>query len=355
MSKALTGFGFLSALVSYDPNSYLETNGSGNLRMQIPAGTNNVVFPVGNGSFTPIVVTNSSPSSDYFDVRVENGVSPSGAGTTTDFVNKTWLFQEVNAFADRLSFQFFWNAGDEQSNFDRSMCWGAHHNGSNWDVGPTLFAASFINIFGVAQYEVQRANLATFGALTVASDGLLPVELTAFSAQATDKGHLLKWNTASELNNSHFEIEYSSDGSHFTTIGEVKGYGTTQAENSYSWLHQTETEFSIHYYRLKQVDFDGQYTYSDIVVLEHTISDRAVYHIYPSLASDQLHIRIPSESRRINQMSIFSIDGHQVWQYPLAAGDQIDVPISHWANGMYVVYGPGLEGVLQPLGRFVKQ
>ncbi|WP_161889044.1 T9SS type A sorting domain-containing protein [Pontibacter russatus] len=94
----------------------------------------------------------------------------------------------------------------------------------------------------------------------------LPVELITFDAAATDKGIELSWSTASEQNNSHFLVERSADGMAFEQVGKVDGHGNSSAKISYSY-----TDFSPlpgqAYYRLKQVDFDGQYEYSKIIAV----------------------------------------------------------------------------------------
>lgn len=90
------------------------------------------------------------------------------------------------------------------------------------------------------------------------SGGILPVELLTFNIQKNDYLVELDWTTASENNNDYFEIQRSSDGYNFETIDIVNGNGTSTVMNNYSY-----TDFSplsgTSYYRLKQVDFDGQF------------------------------------------------------------------------------------------------
>jgi len=91
----------------------------------------------------------------------------------------------------------------------------------------------------------------------------LPVELSKFTAQKIKNGALLSWTTNSEINNSHFEIEFSYDGVNWNTIGIVQGAGNSFEINTYQFTHN-EIGSGIHYYRLKQIDFDGTASYSNV-------------------------------------------------------------------------------------------
>ena len=97
--------------------------------------------------------------------------------------------------------------------------------------------------------------------------GIVPVELTSFTASASGTSVKLNWETATEVNNSGFSIERKSANSEFTEIGFVPGFGTTTEPKSYSYT-DNNLRSGIHSYRLKQIDFDGTFTYSDEVEVE---------------------------------------------------------------------------------------
>jgi len=92
----------------------------------------------------------------------------------------------------------------------------------------------------------------------------LPVELISFSATPDKNKVILKWKTASEINNSHFIIEKSYNAYHFSPIGNINGAGNSNQPIHYIF-EDYSTDSAIVYYRLKQVDYDGQYDYSNIV------------------------------------------------------------------------------------------
>ncbi|MDR6197294.1 T9SS type A sorting domain-containing protein [Siphonobacter sp. SORGH_AS_0500] len=89
-----------------------------------------------------------------------------------------------------------------------------------------------------------------------------PVSLATFVSKADGKNARLSWSTAQEVHNSLFEIQHSTNGKDFETIGTLEGKGTTTVKQEYNFTHYDLDPSVIHYYRLKQIDFDGNYTFS---------------------------------------------------------------------------------------------
>jgi hypothetical protein len=102
--------------------------------------------------------------------------------------------------------------------------------------------------------------------LWLIDDDFIPVELTTFTATANNGTVELSWITATETNNSGFEIERSSGGE-FENIGFVSGYGTTTASQYYSYIDK-DVPVGTYSYRLKQVDLDGTYEYSEVIEVD---------------------------------------------------------------------------------------
>lgn len=98
-------------------------------------------------------------------------------------------------------------------------------------------------------------------------DGVIPVELVSFKADVTGNQVTLKWETATELNNSGFNIQRKDANLEFADIGFVPGYGTTTEPRSYSFTDISASN-GIYTYRLKQIDFDGTVAYSDEINVE---------------------------------------------------------------------------------------
>jgi hypothetical protein len=100
------------------------------------------------------------------------------------------------------------------------------------------------------------------------TDASIPVELSSFNAIANNGNVKLNWTTATELNNSGFEIlRRTQRGENWQKIGFVPGFGTTTERHSYSFIDDV-VENGTYDYRLKQIDFDGSFEYSNIVEVQ---------------------------------------------------------------------------------------
>lgn len=139
----------------------------------------------------------------------------------------------------------------------------------------------------------------------------IPVELTSFTASVIDYSVVLNWSTASEVNNSHFEIERSSDNQSYISIGNVAGNGTTTQNISYSFTDNSISE-NKYYYRLKQVDFDGSFEYSDVIEVDINISDFSLSQNYPNPFNPTTNIEYRIADFGYVTLKIFDILGNEV-------------------------------------------
>ena len=96
--------------------------------------------------------------------------------------------------------------------------------------------------------------------------GFLPIELTSFTVSATEYGYTFNWVTASEVENDYFTLEFSENGEKFIAIDYVSGAGTTSETTEYEYVWDAKPTADILYFRLKQTDYNGEFTYSDILV-----------------------------------------------------------------------------------------
>lgn len=102
---------------------------------------------------------------------------------------------------------------------------------------------------------------------------IVPVELTSFSANVMNSNVQLTWQTATESNNKGFEIQRKSGNSEYTSVAFVNGNGTTTEAKDYSYTDKNLSE-GKYYYRLKQIDFDGQYSYSKAAEVNIQVLDK---------------------------------------------------------------------------------
>jgi hypothetical protein len=138
-----------------------------------------------------------------------------------------------------------------------------------------------------------------------------PMPITGLSMVATKVGGkaLLQWSTVSEQGTSHFIIERSSDGKHFTTIGNTKAAGNSNSLQHYSF---TDAAFytGIVYYRVKTVDLDGRTSSSKTVLLN--LGSFEDIRIFPNPAKDRVYIALPKEGRYA--LTLYNVQGQSIKQ-----------------------------------------
>lgn len=125
----------------------------------------------------------------------------------------------------------------------------------------------------------------------------LPVELLYFQGSNDDCSNELGWATATEKNNSHFIVEHSTDGEDFKELDRVEGNGNSVELIEYEFIHENITA-KENYYRLKQVDFDGAFEYSDIIIVKSDCKELGAekVSIYPNPSRGLVTTEISNES-----------------------------------------------------------
>lgn len=139
---------------------------------------------------------------------------------------------------------------------------------------------------------------------------VLPLKLNDFTAQEKDGRVQLKWVTSQEQNTAHFEIERSSDGISFLKLQQLRAAGNNPGRLDYE-AYDAEPFYGTNFYRLKMVDLDGQFTYSDIVAIKiNATGSKAL--IFPNPAVKELHVQIPSTVQEMCTLRITDASGRLV-------------------------------------------
>ncbi|MFC2094410.1 M28 family peptidase [Bacteroidota bacterium] len=144
--------------------------------------------------------------------------------------------------------------------------------------------------------------------------GTVPVELVSFTGTAMQEGITLSWSTASELNNFGFEVERSTDENVFITIGFVNGVGTSTETHYYSFIDRSQYENKNQIqYRLKQVDFDGSFEYSNVIEVE--VYHPLVFNLdqnYPNPFNPSTKIKYTLPSDGFTELKVYDIMGNSI-------------------------------------------
>ncbi|MBE0551696.1 MAG: T9SS type A sorting domain-containing protein [Ignavibacterium sp.] len=182
--------------------------------------------------------------------------------------------------------------------------------------------------------------------------GIIPVELTSFTANVVDGKTKLEWQTASELNNSGFEIEKSvfspqssvGEKKNWIKLGFVNGKGTTTEFSNYSFVDDEQLVQKT-YYRLNQIDFDGTFSYSDEIEVDvNAPLTFSLAQNYPNPFNPSTKISWQSPVGSWQTLKVYDILGNEVAtlvnEYRNAGNYEIDfqstVGNQQLANGVYI-------------------
>jgi len=181
--------------------------------------------------------------------------------------------------------------------------------------------------------QVDGITVGTTWSMTV------PVELTSFSASSLGSDVTLNWSTASELNNFGFEVQRSTEGEEFATVGFVTGHGTTTEIKSYRFVDANLTSGSYSY-RLKQIDFGGAFQYSDVVNVNVTaLVQFELSQNYPNPfnPSTTIYFSLPQSSNVT--LRVFNTLGQEVKtllnQYMVTGAHSVKFDASDLNSGIY--------------------
>ena len=167
--------------------------------------------------------------------------------------------------------------------------------------------------------------------LTVTYSTVVPINLVYFKALAQNSGTRLSWQTAQEINNDYFEIEFSTDGGSFIPVGKIKGGGNSSLPQSYNFTHRTNQTGKV-FYRLSQTDFNGHKSYSQIELVE--LKNIASLTISPNPVSNKLVIPGVAINGK-QRYSIINLQGEKIAEAALSK-PEILLP-NNISPGMYML------------------
>ncbi|HPN39521.1 MAG TPA: YCF48-related protein, partial [Melioribacteraceae bacterium] len=218
--------------------------------------------------------------------------------------------------------------------------------GTTWisDRLPTSVAG--VNAIKVYQDATNGIAVGAAGLILKSTMGsIIPVELTSFTAKASGKIVDLTWKTATETNNLGFEVQRKVENGEWTNIGFRAGQGNSTEVTAYSFIDDlTDINSALISYRLKQVDFDGSFVYSDVVNVENALPKTfSLEQNYPNPfnPSTKINFTVPFTSNV--KLDVYSINGEKVVtlinEVKTAGAYNVEFNtelLSNLASGMYI-------------------
>ncbi len=267
------------------------------------------------------------------------GIAMDAATTTSDFqaeyFNSAQGSTTVNAPLDHVSDGEYWdlhelngttgsgvislysqNPANSQID-DCASLTVAHYNGSAWDdlgqTGTNGFTCANPSSTNNPGNIDASSSIGNFSPFTFASHsagknplhgaGALPVELISFSAKCNSNKINLSWSTASETNNDYFEIQKKEGNSEsWTVAGKIKGAGNASTIHNYEFADESGN--SETYYRLKQTDFNGSFTYSNIIIASCSGVNEFLMDVYPNPASSLNDLTVELKGKTLSKALI---------------------------------------------------
>ena len=200
---------------------------------------------------------------------------------------------------------------------------------NNYAVYDATGSTSTVTVTGLAPltqysfyvYEYNGTNAAKTYLTPGAGNSIttLPVTIISFTGVKQNNDVLLLWQTASEINNDYFEVERSLDNRQWTTIGKVKGHGTTNSISNYQYSDVSSDSYrnpldmtNTLYYRLKQIDFNGKYSYSKIILINDITKIINDVSVSPNPTSSLLSLGVNSTTNTDADIIITDVQGRTV-------------------------------------------
>lgn len=341
-------------------NKFFVTTGKGLLK-QSNVNTTGTLFPVGSAgnknNYTPITV--STTSTDNFAVRVYNNVYYAYNVLNGDytgylnpeavnyrFVKKTWIVnKETTVTSNFLTTGFTatlqWNLVNEDAaftaiKFQKSSV--VRNHDTLWfpqeseqpvtQISPTAFTKTDFIPYDNAFYPYYPLSVS-------AINEVLAVTGLALEGKLTDGNADLNWATLTEVNADHFEVERSDDGRTFEKIGDVAAFGNSSIRRNYSY-DDKKVAAPIIYYRIKEVDKDGNFSFSNTIILQSAEAFKGL-KIYPNPVSDHFNIEF-NHLAGAYTMQLISADGKTLLEKEASVDDGIEKILINNIDGASGIY-----------------
>ena len=354
----------LSSFTAADLQPTIPTNASfvnGNLRRYIADNTDIYAFPCGNGTaptdfYLAELINGNLTGITYIDSKFGAACAGGALNVTEETTPYTsvsaegvWTLDPDGAPGGNYDLKCYIAnfAGLSDNQFTILTRLSGSCNAAQWDCAPCGFGDPGINTNGNAGRMVGDGYALRLGFNSFSEFGIgrssapLPIELLSFTAKCNDEKIELSWSTASETNNDYFTVEKSLDGIYFEEIAQINGAGNSSTIQYYMFIdNELPPATATIYYRLKQTDFDGNFSYYDIVAVncESRMSD---FSIKPNPAKDVLIVTFNQTSDSDAIIKIYDLRSKLVYskRFKTTKGtNNINLDVEKFSKGTYFLH-----------------
>ncbi len=380
-SKQLTILSSSANAIQRSANGFIESetnsqNGYGYLQWNIKNNTGNYIFPLGNSianiylpltadiqqagtgangyiraAIYPTDVT-QTPNNRPFPIGVTNMNNTAGQEAASKIADRFWIVEAGNytnkPIAD-LKLSYLESEWDNSNSSTNSIIEGllTPHawNGTQWTIATGTVQVNNILVVSGTNFS-NSVWRATQGA------GALPVTLLSFTAQLNSAGNAdIKWSTATETNTSRFEIEKSPNGSMFSYLKSIASSGNSSSIRNY-FEHDNQVAVGTTFYRLKMIDLDGSFKYSNIASVKKIAGNEVL--IYPNPATESITIAWGKPVTENITCNIYDAAGKAVMHWIVSSGNiKTTKDVKMLPAGTYFIYW--VENGLRNSRLFIKR
>lgn len=201
---------------------------------------------------------------------------------------------------------------------------------------PTItLSGSTVTISGISTTLIPSNTTRYLTLVSLSATTPLPVELMSFHAEKNVNQVDLKWETAGEINNDYFVVEKSKDSKEWFPVSNTKGAGNSSNNNEYSEVDLNPFD-GISYYRLKQVDYDGHFSFSNIEKVDFDKKESII--VYPNPTNGIVHFSFEEENiSMIRVINSLGIDVTSDLLKKQTSFNHVALDFSILSNGLYYV------------------
>lgn len=304
-------------------------------------GNQAFTFPVGkNAVYAPIAINAPSVNTDqftaeYFKTDPDPFYSVVSKDVSLDHVSRCeyWILNRT-AGTSNVKVTLSWDTRScgitnlselAIARWDGSQ-WRDHGNGGT--TGSTS-TGTIITLAAVAAFS-------PFTLASTTSANVLPIELISFTGKCDNSKVILKWSSATEINNDYFTLESSEDAINWESIGSLPGAGNSLVIRHYS-LAIAQPYETLAYYRLKQTDFNGTVEYSDIIAIDKCQNDLPENNlvIYPNPSTGVINLIHNGDKNQLVSIRIYNAEDKEIYASPVY---QSSIDITNMPDGIYFVH-----------------